>query len=504
MLSARRTSTEKETMKKWIITILVLPILTGTVAAEEVQRVGWADLIPKTTADVENPFAVLTEKQLGQLGIYLRVSRMQAETPTQLSDGIIKEANEAAVSLREQGVDIEGLLARLEEIKTLRTKRASATVKTLNGAHISIPGYALPLAYEDEKITEFLLVPWVGACIHTPPPPPNQIIFVRAPEGMAYQGHFAPVLLTGRIEAKSGEYDLFLVDGSAKITAGYALDMSRVQEYAAAASDALAKVEVPVSSPDHTWWQNMQMRVSAIFTTTMTNIRDRQSIMPFLVGLLIAFLYGAVHTLGPGHGKAVVLSYFVGEGGSLGRGIRFGTQIAVSHVLTAVVVAVLADLAFRQTTGSSPASFRIVRLLSYASIAAIGGFMLLGAIRGAFKHKHQHHEHGCSCHVHHAKQASGLLSMAIGAVPCTGALMILLYGLANDLLFKSVLMVFAISLGMAITLSAIGIAAILGRHMIEIRLQKNDTHQQRFLTGLSMAGATCVLLIGVSLFVHTL
>ena len=491
-------------MKKWIITILVLPILTGTVAAEEVQRVGWADLIPKTTADVEDPFAVLTEKQLGQLGIYLRVSRMQAETPTQLSDGIIKEANEAAVSLREQGVDIEGLLARLEEIKTLRTKRASATVKTLNGAHISIPGYALPLAYEDEKITEFLLVPWVGACIHTPPPPPNQIIFVRAPEGMAYQGHFAPVLLTGRIEAKSGEYDLFLVDGSAKITAGYALDMSRVQEYAAAASDALAKVEVPVSSPDHTWWQNMQMRVSAIFTTTMTNIRDRQSIMPFLVGLLIAFLYGAVHTLGPGHGKAVVLSYFVGEGGSLGRGIRFGTQIAVSHVLTAVVVAVLADLAFRQTTGSSPASFRIVRLLSYASIAAIGGFMLLGAIRGAFKHKHQHHEHGCSCHVHHAKQASGLLSMAIGAVPCTGALMILLYGLANDLLFKSVLMVFAISLGMAITLSAIGIAAILGRRMIEIRLQKNDTHQQRFLTGLSMAGATCVLLIGVSLFVHTL
>ncbi len=94
--------------------------------------------------------------------------------------------------------------------------------------------------------------------------------------------------------------------------------------------------------------------------------------------------------------------------------------------------------------------------------------------------------------------------MAIGAVPCTGALMVLLYGLANDLLSKSVLMVFAISLGMAITLSAIGIAAILGRRIIESRLQKNDTHQQRFLTGLRMAGATCVLLIGGSLFVYTL
>jgi hypothetical protein len=65
-------------------------------------------------------------------------------------------------------------------------------------------------------------------------------------------------------------------------------------------------------------------------------------------------------------------------------------------------------------------------------------------------------------------------------------------------------MVFAISLGMAITLSAIGIAAILGRRFIESRLQKKDTHQQRFLTGLKMAGATCVLLIGISLFVYTL
>jgi ABC-type nickel/cobalt efflux system permease component RcnA len=248
----------------------------------------------------------------------------------------------------------------------------------------------------------------------------------------------------------------------------------------------------------------MQTRISAIFSTTMTNIRDRPSIMPFLVGLLIAFLYGAVHTLGPGHGKAVVVSYFVGEGGSLGRGVRFGIQIAVCHVLTAVVVAVLADFAVRQTTGSSPASFRIVRLLSYTSIAAIGGFMLFGAIRGACKHNHLRHEHGCSCQVHHAKRTGGLLSMAIGTVPCTGALMVLLYGLANDLLIKSVLMVLAISLGMAITLSAIGIAAILGRRLIESRLQKNDTYQQRFLTGLRMAGATCVLLIGVSLFAYTL
>jgi ABC-type nickel/cobalt efflux system permease component RcnA len=90
--------------------------------------------------------------------------------------------------------------------------------------------------------------------------------------------------------------------------------------------------------------------------------------------------------------------------------------------------------------------------------------------------------------------------MAIGAVPCTGALMVLLYGLANDLLWPSVLMVIAISLGMALTLSTIGIAAIVGRRVVEEKLQKDEFRKRRFVAGLRIAGATCVLLIGIGLF----
>ncbi|MGD9308003.1 MAG: DUF3299 domain-containing protein [Desulfosarcina sp.] len=492
----------KNSVYMTIIVWLLTAGLVSPAAAVQVRELGWEDLTERV--EFEDPFEALSHKQLSDLGMLVRIRWLIAQNKIEPDGFDAKEAKEIEQRLTEAGIDIEWLISQRERVAKMRQKRASAAVQSVDGTVVRLPGYVLPLAYDEELVTEFLLVPWVGACIHTPPPPPNQIIFARSPEGIEYQGRFAPVWLTGRIGAKSGEYDLFLVDGSARIKVGYVLDAYRVEEYTAAESDALAKVEVPFFSPDHTWWQNMQMRISAIFTTTMTNIRDRQSIMPFLVGMLIAFLYGVVHTVGPGHGKAVVVSYFVGEGGSLGRGVRFGTQIAVFHVLAAVVVAVLADFAVRQTTGSPPASFRIVRLLSYASIAVIGGFMLFGATRGASKHNHLHHEHGCSCHAHRTKRAGGLLSVAIGAVPCTGALMVLLYGLANDLLLMSVLMVFAISLGMAITLSAIGIAAILGRRIIESRLSKNDTHQQRFLTGLRMAGATCVLLIGISLFVYTL
>jgi ABC-type nickel/cobalt efflux system permease component RcnA len=373
---------------------------------------------------------------------------------------------------------------------------------------VRLPGYVLPLATADDLVTEFLLVPYVGACIHTPPPPADQIVHVSAPEGVRDRGVFAPIWVTGRIEARETTSTLFLVDGSAEITAGYVLDTSGIAEYSTAASDALAEVEIPGLTPDHSWWQNMQLRVSVLFTRTMSGMRDRQSVTPLLVGLLVAFTYGVIHTLGPGHGKAVVVSYFVGEGGSLLRGIRFGTQIAATHVLAAIVAAILADFAIQRTMADSPGSLRLVRLISYGLITLIGSAMLVRSIRGA-RRWHRDHEHGhdCACqHLgsRHDSARMTLLSLAIGSVPCTGALIVLLYGIARGMLWPSVLMVIAISAGMAVALSSIGIAAILGRRFIEKRVEE-DSPGQRFIgAGLRIAGASLVLLIGLVLFGVTL
>ena len=97
--------------------------------------------------------------------------------------------------------------------------------------------------------------------------------------------------------------------------------------------------------------------------------------------LLISFGYGALHTLGPGHGKAVVASYFVGSGGGLARGMTMGTRIAIFHVLSSVIVVFLLDFAVRQTTGSTPSDYRAIRLGSYALIVLIGAVMLWQAVK---------------------------------------------------------------------------------------------------------------------------
>jgi len=60
-----------------------------------------------------------------------------------------------------------------------RTGKISPSLKALDGKQVKIPGYMVPLEDDSEIVSEFLLVPYVGACIHTPPPPPNQIVQVK-------------------------------------------------------------------------------------------------------------------------------------------------------------------------------------------------------------------------------------------------------------------------------------------------------------------------------------
>ena len=98
---------------------------------------------------------------------------------------------------------------------------------------------------------------------------------------------------------------------------------------------------------------------------------------------------------------------------------------------------------------------------------------------------------------------SGWLALAVGSVPCTGALLVLLFGMANDLLVPAILMVLAISAGMAVAMSGIGVLAILGRQLVDRRLEGNEEKHRRFVGGARIAGAAVVLLIGVGLFSWT-
>lgn len=480
-------------------------LLAGPLWAEGVREISWEDLIPKDKVEFDDPYAELSEDQLYDLGIIARVRYLLEKDLTTPDGADAKEGQRLEAKLEAEGIDVDWILSQRERVAMERRKAAERVDAGVDGTRVRIPGYMLPLEREESKVTRFLLVPWVGACIHTPPPPPNQMIHVEVPGGATDRGRFAAIWVEGRIELKPSSYDLFLVDGTMSVKVGYTMTTEGVSEYSASESDVLSKVEVPEFEADHGWWRNLQAKVSVMFTKAMTAIRDRENSGPLWTGLLVAFIYGLVHTLGPGHGKAVVISYFVGEGGSLLRGVSMGTKIAIFHVLSAIVVVWLTDFAVRQATGAAPSDYRVVRLISYAAIAAIGAWMLWKALKVArHSHEHDHHHEGCDACAAAAKEAKGpggWLALAVGSVPCTGALLVLLFGMANDLLGPAILMVVAISAGMAVAMSGIGVLALSGRRLAGRKL--DEVQEQRFARGASLVGAGAVLLIGCGLFALT-
>lgn len=85
-------------------------------------------------------------------------------------------------------------------LKTLGASRADSPARALNNKKIAVPGFMVPLEDEADRVTEFILVPFAGACIHVPPPPPNQMIYVRLSRNQKVKMSFTePVLVTGSL-----------------------------------------------------------------------------------------------------------------------------------------------------------------------------------------------------------------------------------------------------------------------------------------------------------------
>jgi nickel/cobalt exporter len=100
-----------------------------------------------------------------------------------------------------------------------------------------------------------------------------------------------------------------------------------------------------------------------------------------LVLMAMAFAFGAVHAVTPGHGKAVVASYFLGQSAAPHRGLTMSAKVIATHVLSAIVVVLAATFLVDISFGARPADFPIVRLVSYTGVTAVGGFLLWHALR---------------------------------------------------------------------------------------------------------------------------
>lgn len=269
-----------------------------------------------------------------------------------------------------------------------------------------------------------------------------------------------------------------------------------------------------------------QRQANAEIALHMGALQRGDDLGAFFLGLAIAFAYGSIHAFGPGHGKFVIVSYFLGREARVMRGVVMAVQVAIVHVIAAVVVVWLADIVLKAGFGIGLSEVPGLRAGSFLLIVGIGAYMLYAAVRaslapgaGARGHHHQHH-HGHGHHHHHdghhhghhhghyhgrdrgGGAEGGLLALAAGMAPCPGAVLIMLYAVANGMIVPGFLLVAAMSLGIGLSICILGVGAILARQTAMRVMERAGGNRGlgALRHGMNYAGAVFVTLVGLASF----
>jgi ABC-type nickel/cobalt efflux system permease component RcnA len=182
-----------------------------------------------------------------------------------------------------------------------------------------------------------------------------------------------------------------------------------------------------------------------------------------LLLLLAAFGWGALHALSPGHGKAMVAAYLVGTRGQPRHAIALGATVTVTHTIGVFALGVV-TLALSQYVLPEDL-YPWLTLVSGLLVVTVGLAVLRSRVRRAHHHEHGHHHH-------HDLSWKGLLGMgaAAGLIPCPSALVVLLAAISQHEVALGLLLITAFSLGLAATLTGLGLVVVSARKLIPPRL----------------------------------
>ncbi len=273
-----------------------------------------------------------------------------------------------------------------------------------------------------------------------------------------------------------------------------------------------------------------------------------------LAGLLIAFVFGAFHALGPGHGKTMVAAYLVGSRGTAKHAVILGVIVTVTHTLGVFALGLLTLFASRYVVPER--LYPILSTVSGLSVFGVGVWLLASRLRGssaAHEHAHTHdhahgpdeihlhlsddeahalahaqghahthghdhahdhshgdgldadggHSHGFGYHTHSVPEGPitlrSLLALGIsgGIVPCPSALVVLLSAIALHRVAYGLVLITSFSIGLASVLIVVGLMVVSTRHWFE-RFPVSAGILQR----LPVASAAAITLIGIVLVVR--
>jgi ABC-type nickel/cobalt efflux system permease component RcnA len=258
--------------------------------------------------------------------------------------------------------------------------------------------------------------------------------------------------------------------------------------------------------------------------------------------LAISFAYGIFHAAGPGHGKAVISSYLVANQETARRGIALSFASALLQALVAIAIVGIGAFLLNVTAKTMCGAERAIEIASYGLIAAFGarlvwtkggGFIKalqaapVGAVAVAgHSHDHghhHHHDHGAGAHHHdhdhvhdehcghsHGPEPGELAGpggwrrglaavLTVGVRPCSGAILVLVFALAQGLFWAGIAATLLMGVGTAITVATIAVIAVSAKDLAARLSRGREGSGALIMRGIEFAAAGLVLLLGAGL-----
>lgn len=212
-------------MRRFLLPLAILALVTMGSVRAEIRNLSWSELRPDIPVP-ENPFNKMSGRQMDDLRILAQYREQKS-----LNESQTKKRDAAQARLEAEGIDIKAMFDLREQVEQEYRNYATLTNTQLAGKAYRMPGFVTPIEFDGDKVVQFFLVPTPGACVHTPPPAPNQLVLVDYPEGLELDSIITPFWVTGVLQSKTTSARVAYKDGQTAVDSSYSMSASSIELY---------------------------------------------------------------------------------------------------------------------------------------------------------------------------------------------------------------------------------------------------------------------------------
>jgi ABC-type nickel/cobalt efflux system permease component RcnA len=238
------------------------------------------------------------------------------------------------------------------------------------------------------------------------------------------------------------------------------------------------------------WQKDMNSKLNRI----LKDMKQGFKLKYFLILISVSILFGVIHAIGPGHGKMIVGAYFLKEKALPINALKLGSIIAITHSGLAILLGIIFGIIVKSMKMHGRIDIQnYMGIISGAFITLLGIYYLWQKIKSK---EHFHYLPG--------KKNEILLGIFSGMVPCPVSMTIILFSIYLDVFFFGLLSVLFFSVGMACTISLIGLITIKSRHLISRISINNKQKAQVMQKVFGIVTSLLIIIIGLNLIFNRL